>query len=1187
LAFKGFGVFPGYDANLPTQLWIAFRYVFSLSVLIAPAFITRRINASATLIVFAAISVLLFTAIFSGFFPDCFIEGTGLTPFKVFSEYIIIIILFAALGLLVRKRTLFDPRVLRMLAISIVSAVAAEAAFTRYLSVYGLSNLVGHLFLFISAVMIYRAIVVTGIEEPAAILFRNLERSEERFRLIAETSVDLIFQLDLSGTVTFCSPAVIHYGYRVEDVIGKDFSAFIVPADLGIAISVFMRANGGERINAIGLRLLMADGSSFNAEINIAPTVVNGDVIGLHGISRDVTERKQSEQALMLAKEEWERTFNSLPDMIAILDDQHRIIRVNESLANTLNLEPSQCSGMPCYEVMHGTNAPPAYCPHTKTLHDLSEKEALVEENVNGGSYLVSTTPIFDHKGDFFATVHVARDVTGLKQVERALRENEERLRLFIEHAPVALAMFDRDMRYLCVSHRWLSDYGLLERDLTGVSHYEVFPEMSARWKEAHRRGLAGEVLREEADRFERDDGSVHWLRWEIRPWYDTAGEVSGIVIFVEDITQRKRTEEGLQKTTADLQAAVVSLRESRLAALDLMQDTIEAQQKTEQANIALQRAHDELEQRVSERTRELAGTVNVLQAEIIEREKAEAALRKSAREIEDLYNLAPCGYHSLDKDGTFVRINDTELKWLGYDRDEVVGKLKVTDIQTPESCAEFSEIYPRFLQGGGVSELRISYIRKDGSILPVLLNATAVLDDNGDYLMSRTTAYDITDLVQAEENVRKLNLLYLTLSETGRAIASLSDRDELFQGICRTAVECGGFRMVWIGLLDEDSGRVKPVASFGYGTDYLDNVGIFVHPEAMGVGPTGTVIRCGGHYICNDFMSDPCTVPWQSEAKKQGFLASAAFALTLNGVIIGAITIYAGEKGYFDPQKVELLMQMQTDISFAMDNLYREDQHRKAEQALREETLQRLHALEALRVQEHIMIQQNRHAIMGEMIGNIAHQWRQPLNSLGLYTQSLGLVYGSPIFNKEFLEASVAKSMEIIQHMSSTIDDFRNFFSTEREKSEFRAIEAIIKVMSLVEASFKEHGITIAREEREDVKIYGYPNEYAQVLINILINAKDALVERTIESPRIKISISSDDATSLVTIADNAGGIPEAIVEKIFDPYFTTKGPQQGTGVGLFMSKAIIENKMGGKLTVRNTDVGAEFRIEVNNGEN
>ncbi|HET6514430.1 MAG TPA: PocR ligand-binding domain-containing protein [Thermodesulfovibrionales bacterium] len=142
------------------------------------------------------------------------------------------------------------------------------------------------------------------------------------------------------------------------------------------------------------------------------------------------------------------------------------------------------------------------------------------------------------------------------EEKEKELKESEERLRLFIRHAPAALAMFDRDMRYLSFSRRWLSDYGLGERDLRGLSHYEIFPEISERWKEIHRRALAGEVVQNDDDCFKRADGSEQRLRWEVRPWFDVTGKVAGIVVFSEDITERKRAEEALQRTNEKLEEA-------------------------------------------------------------------------------------------------------------------------------------------------------------------------------------------------------------------------------------------------------------------------------------------------------------------------------------------------------------------------------------------------------------------------------------------------------------------------------------------------------------------------------------------------------------------------------------------------------------------------------------------------------
>jgi|GEM_PF-860357 len=237
---------------------------------------------------------------------------------------------------------------------------------------------------------------------------------------------------------------------------------------------------------------------------------------------------------------------------------------------------------------------------------------------------------------------------------------------------------------------------------------------------------------------------------------------------------------------------------------------------------------------------------------------------------------------------------------------------------------------------------------------------------------------------------------------------------------------------------------------------------------------------------------------------------------------------------------------------------------------------------LKEIREKDQMLIQQGRFAAMGEMISNISHQWRQPLNNVGLIIQNLQEMSENGELDPAVLDHEVRVAMDVIQFMSNTIDDFRYFFRPDKEKDEFIVNKVMAKTINFMLPALRNYGIAITLDEEPDVCILGYPNEYSQMLINIINNAKDALLERKVPDPRIRIRIFHDNELGVVTIADNAGGIGADVLPKVFDPYFTTKEPGKGTGIGLYMSKVIVEKNMGGRLVARNVPDGAEFRIEM-----
>ena len=229
------------------------------------------------------------------------------------------------------------------------------------------------------------------------------------------------------------------------------------------------------------------------------------------------------------------------------------------------------------------------------------------------------------------------------------------------------------------------------------------------------------------------------------------------------------------------------------------------------------------------------------------------------------------------------------------------------------------------------------------------------------------------------------------------------------------------------------------------------------------------------------------------------------------------------------------------------------------------------------------IMLEQSRLAQMGQTINMIAHQWRQPLNNLALINQVLVLRYNKHGLNDEAINEFKNDSTTQIETMSNTINDFRDFFKPDKNKDEieFDPKTVIKHSLRLMRPIFKSKNIEIFIEYREPSKLVAYSNGLGQSIVNILNNAKDALIKNNLDKERhIYLTLYSQHNQVIITIADNAGGIEPKIINHIFDPYFSTKTQKTSTGLGLYMSKMIIEEHMHGLLTVSNTKDGSIFTI-------
>ncbi len=225
-------------------------------------------------------------------------------------------------------------------------------------------------------------------------------------------------------------------------------------------------------------------------------------------------------------------------------------------------------------------------------------------------------------------------------------------------------------------------------------------------------------------------------------------------------------------------------------------------------------------------------------------------------------------------------------------------------------------------------------------------------------------------------------------------------------------------------------------------------------------------------------------------------------------------------------------------------------------------------------------ILQQSKLARMGEMISMIAHQWRQPLTEVSGILMELETATRFKKVTDEHILNSINKSDKMIEFMSNTIDDFRNFYKPDKKKEDFDILLSCKKAINLVNASLADSLIVLNVEVKKNRFINGYPTEFAQVILNLISNAKDILVERKVKKPIITLSIESLGNLCIIKIKDNAGGLDEKNYDLIFDPYFSTKESSKGTGLGLYISKLIIEKNMGGELSVQNDEEGAVFKI-------
>ena len=1032
------------------------------------------------------------------------------------------------------------------------------------------------------------------------------EKARAHLAAIVDSSDDAIISKTLDGIITSWNRGAEKlYGYSAREAEGQPISLLIPAEYLDELQRISKRILQGERVEHLETVRITKDGRRIHVSLTLSPILTSdGSLIGISTIARDITELKRMERLLLESEKRYRTLVEMAPDAV-VVHQSGRFVYANCAALGIYGANAfEQLQRFTLLELVHPGDRDSVQGRIRQLLDGdeipLREYRLL---RLDGGEVPVeASSTLIDYQSKPSIQV-IARDITLRKHAEQeregVLKElafERARLETVVSQMPIGVMIAEAPSGKLIHDNeqsrrifRYQSETAVGSRN---YSQWKLFrPDGSPMTDEQCPlvRALGGETLSGVELKIGRGDGTQGFISLNATPIRDASGEIiSGLVAF-SDITESKAAAKALSDSEERLnlaldaaemgscdidiraRAGVWSRRHFQIlgytppegdvgpATTDMWQNLVHPDD-LEQVIHGLLQAKGEgsffrSEHRIIRADNRQVVWVCVqgrfirdpaddncrfigVISDVTERKAAEESLRNSEQRFRQMADSMPQIAWTADPGGSFDYLNAYFETYTGIGRETWQtenGRKRpeklIFDIVHPDDLESTSRGWRHAVLTGDIYQLESRLRRVDGIYRWHLIRAIPERDEHGQIVKWYGTATDINDLREIQEN---LSASKATL---------------------RLAIETTG-----LGIFDVDLSTGKEtwseIAKRHFG----------LPPEAE---VDRTTFRTGVHP--DDYLQVMKIVQGALKGESSGVYSAEYRTVGIVDRKLRWLTV-RGRVSFDEEGMPVRMVGACLDITDIV----------KAEKTLKDEITERLRAVEELARQEQLLIRQGRLAAMGEMIGNIAHQWRQPLNTLALIVQELPRYYERSLLSPEYLASSVHRAMQVINYMSKTIDGFRNFFGPDQQKEEFKASEVLAKTVAIVESAFKELNVTIEVSALDDIVIFGRPNEFSQVILNILMNAKDALLERKVGCPKVVISLFRENGKSVLTLADNAGGVPPELIDKIFDPYFTTKAPDQGTGIGLFMSKTIIEKSMNGSLTVRNGEDGAEFRIEV-----
>jgi PAS domain S-box-containing protein len=1007
------------------------------------------------------------------------------------------------------------------------------------------------------------SVVITDLTQQK----RNEEimASERLTRSIIEQAGEAIIVCDEEGRVIRASR--IAHQLCGENPLLRQFDDLfhLRISETECLFSVLTPLHGG-CFESVEVELHQVNDEISHRLLNATPLINDlNRIIGCVVSLADVTERKRAEEELAVAhadvvndRNRLEAVMKALPVGLAILDAQGGKISSNSAFDQVWGGPCAPVSAIDDYSAYQAwwTDSGQQVQPHEwASARAVRRGETVIGQEMKilrfDGTFayvLNSAAPIRDAKDNISGCAVAIMDITERKEVEEALRRSEALYRGIGESIDYGVWVCSPDGSNTYASECFLKMVGITQEQCSNFGWGDVLhPDDAERtitlWKECVRTGGMWDI----EHRFRGKDGQWRNVLARGVPVRNEHDEIicwAGINL---DISQLKQTEEALRKSEERLRLV---LQASSMGTFEVDLLTGEGLWNTTEFELLGLLPGDVIPCPENFFRYVHPDDVELLQAkweEVLVFGKLDAEFRIVRADGEVRWLAGRGEFISETAKGADARgVRGQARRFLGVNFDITARK------QVEEALKKLNQ------------ELENRVAERTEELAATIVNLQV----------------EIAEREKAEERALRLTRLYAVLSETNQAIVRTRDRDTLFNDFCRIAVQDGNFTLAWVGLADEEHGELKVAAADG-ATGYLDDIRITVDGEPTGSGPTGITIREGAYYICNDFLGDPITAPWHDRGRAHGIRASASVALKQEGGVIGALTLYADKEDFFDAQHVELLRQMGADVSFALDTIVRETRSREAQRALQEETAER-------RKLEQQLLQAQKMESIGLLAGGVAHDFNNLLTGIGGYAQ----IIQESIPTQDELQESVAQMMAGVDRAAELT---RSLLAFSRKQDLNRQPE-------MIDGLIDKAGKFIRRVIGEDIEfrtVFGGNDllvrvdtgQIEQVLLNLSINARDAMphggcltisVNRMMvkEGSQLMYDLPSSGNYARISVADTGTGIDRTTMERIFEPFYTTKAVGKGTGLGLSIVHGIIKQHDGSILVSSEPGKGATFDI-------